>query len=731
MNSKYYKGLDWIRAFSCIAVLLYHIGLLKGGYLAVCTFFVLSGYLSVISGFKKDELSFKKYYLSRVKKIYLPLLIVVFISVFVFANTDWINLKQETTSIIFGYNNYWQLNANLDYFVKLASSPFTHLWYISILIQFEIIFPILFLILRKIGKKVSKFAPSALLLILAIVSYLLFRKNVSSGNLMVAYYDTFSRLFSVLFGILLGFIHTYYGSFVLKNKKIRHAIFWIYLVVIALMCLFVDSKSNLLTLSMIMTTLISMRLIDYGRVFYKDNDLSSKIISLVSKMSYEIYLVQYPVIFFFQSINMNFFIKIPLIIIITFVLSYILNFALNIKKKDKTKILKIIILIPIILLSLLGTYKYIIAKDYAKEMKKLEEDLNKSRKVIAERQKQYKAKEEKEKNEWENILNDLNNSEKEVSNAVKNLKIVGVGDSIMELTVNNLYQQFPNGYFDAKVNRTEKQTIDVIKELKKKGILGDVVLLNVGTNGNCPISCKEELMTEIGDRKVFWVNATNPDYDTFNQSLKEIAGKYSNIHIIDWISVANAHPEYLIKDKVHPSVTGCKVFAETIYNAIYQEYLDEFNSKKNEKIKDHEEKEKNKVTFIGNDLLLEVYDSLQKNYSDSEFIIDKDFNYKSLERYIKSKIKDKTLSNNIVLVLNSQVNIGDNDYKKLSELCSEYKLYITLMNNSNLENINTIDFYKEIKKNKKYIKFDGVHLTDEGSDALVKLIDDTLNKKVW
>lgn len=724
MSSKYYKGLDVMRALSCIAVLLYHIGLLKGGYLAVCIFFVLSGYLSVMSGFKKDEFSFKKYYLSRLKKVYLPLFIVVFITVFCFANSDWINLKQETTSIIFGYNNYWQLNANLDYFVKLAASPFTHLWYISILIQFEIVFPILFLGLRRLGQKISKVTPCILLLILSIISYLLFKNNVSNDNLMVAYYDTFCRLFSVSLGILLGFIHAYYGSFVLKNKNIRDILFWIYISIVLIMCLFVDSKSKLLCQSMLATSLISMRLIGYGRVFNHKNDKFDRIISMISKLSYEIYLVQYPVIFFFQSINISSLIKIPLIIIITFIISYILNFAL---KYRKNRIVKIVILIPIILLSLFGLYKYISSKDYAKEMKKLEEDLNKNRKVIAERQKKYKAQEEKEKSEWENMLNDINNSEKEIESVVKNLKIVGVGDSIMELTVNNLYDQFPNGYFDAKVNRTEKQSIYVISDLKKKGILGDIVLLNVGTNGNCPVSCKENLIEAIGDRKIFWVNATNPDYDTFNPTLKEVAEKHDNIHIIDWISVANAHPEYLIKDKVHPSVTGCKVFAETIYNAIYREYLEEINSKKIEKIKKYEEKEKNKITFIGNDLLLEIYDQLSKKYSDSEFIIDKDFTYKTLVKKIKSKINDKSLSSNVVLAFNKQAKLTEKEYKKIIEMLKGYNLYVTLMDRSIfLDDVNMINFYSELKKNKDYLKIDGVHLTDNGIESLIKLIDSTL-----
>ena len=134
---KYYKRLDLIRLISCFAVLFYHIGFLKGGYLAVCTFFVLSGYLSVVSAFNKEKFSIKDYYVNRVIKIYLPLLIVVSFSIVIvnaFTNFNWINLRPEVSSVLFGYNNYWQLNANLDYFVRNATSPFTHFWYIAILL---------------------------------------------------------------------------------------------------------------------------------------------------------------------------------------------------------------------------------------------------------------------------------------------------------------------------------------------------------------------------------------------------------------------------------------------------------------------------------------------------------------------------------------------------------------------------------------------------------------------
>ena len=73
MKDGYYKKINIIRVFLCIAVLLYHLDILKGGYLAVCAFFVLSGFLITKSSFDKDNFSIVNYYKSRFLKLYLPL----------------------------------------------------------------------------------------------------------------------------------------------------------------------------------------------------------------------------------------------------------------------------------------------------------------------------------------------------------------------------------------------------------------------------------------------------------------------------------------------------------------------------------------------------------------------------------------------------------------------------------------------------------------------------------
>ena len=176
-SKKYYKDINLIRVIACIGVILYHLNILKGGYLAVCVFFVLSGYLSTISVFKKEDFLLKNYYKNRLSKIYIPLLIVVFITIGVISvlpNISWFNLKPETTSVLLGYNNFWQLDANLDYFARHINSPFMHFWYISILLQFDLIFPFVFLILKKIGDKISRIIPALITIILSIILFLSF-----------------------------------------------------------------------------------------------------------------------------------------------------------------------------------------------------------------------------------------------------------------------------------------------------------------------------------------------------------------------------------------------------------------------------------------------------------------------------------------------------------------------------------------------------------------------------
>lgn len=742
IKNKYYKDLDFIRVIACIAILLYHLNILKGGYLAVCTFFVLSGYLSVISAFKKEKISLKEYYKNRLLKIYLPLLVVVFITISIISfipSINFLNLKPETTSVIFGYNNFWQLGANLDYFARHINSPFMHLWYIAILLQFDLIFPIIYILLRKIEKKFNKNITCITIGLLSIIFSIYFYASALTNNIMVTYYNTFARIFSCIFGVCLGFIHSYYSKEITKKLKKRHnnrLIFYTYIVLLVILFIFIDSKSVLFPISMILSTLITCRLIDYGTIIIK-KDLSKfdKIIKLLSSISYEIYLVQYPIIFLFQYININTYLKLPIIIILTFIISYLLNIFINLKKKDnKFKILKYIMSSLIILITLFGIYKYIVTPDYTKEMKKLEEQLAKNQEMINQKQKEYESQIKQAEEDWLEKLKNMENSETEIKEIVSNLSIVGVGDSVLLGAVENLYQTFPNGYFDGKVSRTAWQVNGILQDLKNKNLLGNPVVLNLGANGDCSLSCKQEIMETLKDRQVFWINVTNDSDVNVNSKLFELANNYSNLHIIDWNSISKGHTEYFFADGIHLTKIGREVYTKAIYDAIYEMYLDEYNAKKEEILKQHEEEQKNKISFYGNDILLYAFDYVQNDFKNSNFNINPEFNYEKLKTEIEESINNNSITKKIVFTFDSSINLNLEEYQDLINMCKDSKVYIistdeeTIKNLSNINNDNVvvIDFYKEIKSNSNYLTMDKIHLTDNGNKAFSEILKDNI-----
>ncbi len=728
----YYRYLDIIRVFFCIAILFYHLDIIKGGYLAVCSFFALSGYLSVISSFRKKDFSLKNFYVSRIKKIYLPLIIVVFLSLTVislFDNIIWLNLKPETTSVLLGYNNFWQLSVNLDYFAHHIDSPFMHLWYVAILLQFELIFPLIYIPLKKLGDKVNKLLPGNITLIASILGFVFFYRSCLKGNLMGPYYNTFTRIFSLTFGMSLGFLHGYFKPLIpnlLKSKRIVNLVMTLYVILLSVMFFTIDASSKYFYLGMLLSTLFALRLIDYSCVTdVNEKNSFIRIIKYLSSISYEVFLVQYPVIFLFQYVKINLVLKVILIILITIIISSIIHFIL---KSDKKKLaLKLLMGLIIIGGCFYGEYVYFITEDHSKEMKELENELNKNEEEVRRKQEEYQREYEASLKEYEETLKNLDDNKANLKDLVDNLPVVGIGDSVMLGAVNSLNNVFPKGYFDAKVSRTAYAANDILVELKKAGTLGDYVIFNLGTNGDSSAKCKEEIMNTLGDREVYWITVTNDEEVHFNDKIKNYASKFDNVHVIDWAAASIGHPEYFYADGIHLTPPGRKAYAEVVYNAIYESVSEKIDKLKEELIQNHEDKSKNKITFYGNDLLLNSYELLDSSFKDSNFNIDKNYTTDKLTTEISDSIKDKSIGNTIIFAFDTTVDI---DYDKVLQLCKDKKVYIVSMKKLKLDNENAviINFKDEIDKNEDYLMPDKIHLTDKGNKILNQLLLDSINK---
>ncbi len=720
-SKKYYKNLDLIRVIALFAILLYHLKLLKGGFLAVPIFFVLSAYLSVKSLFKNDKVSLKEYYKKLFFRIYLPLIIVIFISIGAisfFSNIIWLNLKPETNSVILGLNNFWQLSINLDYFKKQISSPFMHMWYISILIQFDLILPFLFIGLKKLKEKFNALTSCITITSLSIIMTIYFYFMYQNVSIMNIYYNTFTRVFSLLFGASLGFIHEYYNNKVYKSLNKNKNISYIYLVILVLLFVFVDYKSIFMPLSMILTTLITCRLIDYS-IYMESKNLSifDKIIKFISKISYEVYLVQYPIIFIFQYININRTISILLIIALVFIVSFIINIGLD----KNSKLMKLIF--PILLLfTIYGFYIYFITEDHTKEMNDLKLELSKNEEIIKQKQEEYKNNLKKDEDDLFKVLASISDNEDNLKEYVSNLSIVGVGDSVMLGAINNLYSAFKNGYFDAKISRTAWVVNSILIDLKNNNMLGDIIVLNLGANGDCDEKCKNEILETCDNREIFWLNTTNDI--KINETLLNFSNNHDNVHLIDWKNISNGHSEYFISDGIHLTEKGKEAYTNTIYNEIYNFYLNKYETEKETILNKYEESINNKITFYGNDILLNDFDYLKDNFSDSNFNIKKDYNYNTLINDIKTSKENNTITKRVVIALDNSINLSLDEYKNIIESFNDSKVYIISFNDikcESNENLTVIDLSSKLNYNENFMP-DKIHLNNLGNEIFNELL---------
>lgn len=207
---KYIESFDSLRALAVIFVLLLHgsYGFLKGGWIGVDLFFVLSGYLITSLLYKEylafKDVSFSKFYVRRALRLFPPLIASLLI-----ANILWPFTEHP------GGNQLLATVSGLFYFSNLISSSLlgimAHLWSLSVEEHFYVFWPLLtlaFFFKIPLRKRV-------LFLMILIVSTEVFRifvfnyySDSTFGIFTIdPYRFTFCRIDGILMGSLLSFIN--------------------------------------------------------------------------------------------------------------------------------------------------------------------------------------------------------------------------------------------------------------------------------------------------------------------------------------------------------------------------------------------------------------------------------------------------------------------------------------------------------------------------------------------
>ena len=148
------------------------------------------------------------------------------------------------------------------------------------------------------------------------------------------------------------------------------------------------------------------------------------------------------------------------------------------------------------------------------------------------------------------------------------MAVVGIGDSVMLGAVSALYEEFPNGYFDAVFGRTMYDGKRVVQSMAEQDTLGDVVVFSLGTNSYIEEADIEELIQYCGDRPTFWITTFGVTNDS-NEKTEHVINAHENAYMIDWETMANEHySTYILADGLHPTPEGAAAYARLIHDTI-------------------------------------------------------------------------------------------------------------------------------------------------------------------
>lgn len=305
LHPKYRPDIDGLRAVAVGLVVIFHAfpELVKGGFVGVDVFFIISGYLIstiLYSNLKNNTFSFFDFYSRRVKRIF-PALVTVL--VFCFA-MGWISLFPDEMSTL-GKHIYsgaafisnFVLWSESGYFDTAAhTKPLLHLWSLGVEEQFYILWPLVLFICWR--KRVNLGVVTGVVLL---ISFLANVGHVHSDP-SAAYYSPLTRFWEMLLGSLLAWASVssaWLNSKILQRGKFLNTLSLIGFFFIIFSAFFVNKTDYYPSWIALLPTLGSMAIIAAGpSAIINKKILSNRALIFIGLISFPLYLWHWPLFSF-------------------------------------------------------------------------------------------------------------------------------------------------------------------------------------------------------------------------------------------------------------------------------------------------------------------------------------------------------------------------------------------------------------------------------------------------
>lgn len=295
----YRPDIDGLRAFAVLLVLFYHVfpNSIRGGFIGVDIFFVISGYLIsgiILNALNKNRFSFKDFFYRRIKRIFPVLLFVLLTSYilgwFFLMPKEFRELNKHILGGIGFVANFtlWQDSGYFDSLPELK--PLMHLWSLGIEEQFYLVWPLGLFLFWKFQSKYFLFFAFAI--ILSFFSNIFLIKVYPEA---VFYFPT-TRFWELMIGSLLALFSLKKPIQLTKTKENILSFLGFFLILFATAKL--DKHSSFPGWWAMLPTLGAGFIILGKNAWLNTKILSNKLVVWIGLISYPLYLWHWLIISF-------------------------------------------------------------------------------------------------------------------------------------------------------------------------------------------------------------------------------------------------------------------------------------------------------------------------------------------------------------------------------------------------------------------------------------------------
>ncbi len=319
------QDIQLLRGLAVFVVVLFHLEVpfFQNGFLGVDIFFVISGFLMAKLYDKGTILDF---YIRRLDRLYpayaTTLFVTLLIGAFLTMPIDFNQLFEQSVAGSLFLSNFFYWNQN-SYFNKAAFNPLLNLWSLAVEVQFYLIVPFLYPILRR----------NKWVFFLVFIVSLLSCFAIQTISPKTSFFIMPFRIWEFLIGAYVAWSTTK----VTPSLKLRSfSLFFFFALVLSLFTLKLtpDAVGTILyghpALPSLIITLLTVLVIKYGVDSIILKSVVGRLFVKMGDYSYSIYLVHFPIIVLLNyqpfggtQLAVDGYIKLALVLVLIFFASYV------------------------------------------------------------------------------------------------------------------------------------------------------------------------------------------------------------------------------------------------------------------------------------------------------------------------------------------------------------------------------------------------------------------------